>query len=322
MQIRQCQKTCTQLDPAHMSCILQLPILSFQTMVPAAEQGNMAARQTEWRIAGKRGKHKHKGRPANDRQSKPVCLEQPATGLASLPSTIISLIYQHLQTTPASAVKLSQTCCTCAAEFAVHRSSFIKQHCRQLCPMYSVSRMTSYTVHCPRITVSWAQASAMRQIYFLSREPGAGSPFSDTNSKRHNAEPLLYSKRILSLLPLLPLRRCMARLPCQVHSGAPRMHALHTPYWQKFRNWTNPPPAILPIDHPLVQYLSPMSNRTLNMIVYFMQHFSLKQLNMLRPLCTPGVGPRTPAGPTWSTDLTLLVIWTVIAHVECVHRNN
>ena len=153
--------------------MLQVPILSFKTMVPAAEQGNMAARQSEWHIAGKRGKHKHKGRAASDRQSRSVCLEQPATGLASLPSTIISLIYQHLQTTPAAAVKLSQTCCTCAAEFAIHRSSFIKQHCRQLCPTYSVSRMTLYTVHCPQITVSWAQASAMRQLYFLSREPGA-----------------------------------------------------------------------------------------------------------------------------------------------------
>ena len=131
----------------------------------------MATQQTEWRIAGRRGKHK--GRAASDLQFTTVCLEQPATGLASLPSTVISLIYQHLQTTPAAAVKLSQTCCTCAAEFAFHRSSFIKQLCRQLCPMYFVSLMTSYTVHCPRITVSWAQASAMKQIYVLSREPGA-----------------------------------------------------------------------------------------------------------------------------------------------------
>lgn len=58
------------------------------------------------------------------------------------------------------------------------------------------------------------------------------------------------------------------------------------------------------------------------MIVYAMQHFSLEQLNMLRPLCTPGVGPRTPAGPAWSADLTLLVVKTVTAHGECVHRHN
>ena len=58
------------------------------------------------------------------------------------------------------------------------------------------------------------------------------------------------------------------------------------------------------------------------MIMYAMQHLSLEQLNMLRPLCTPGVGPRTPAGPTWSVNLALLVIRTVTAHVECVHRHN
>ena len=83
-----------------------------------------------------------------------------------------------------------------------------------------------------------------------------------------------------------------------------------------------PPPAVLPIDHPLVQYLSPMNNKTLNEIIYAMQHFSLEQLNILRPLCPPGVEPRTLAGPAWSTDLTLLVIRTVTAHVECVHRHN
>ena len=60
----------------------------------------------------------------------------------------------------------------------------------------------------------------------------------------------------------------------------------------------------------------------LNKIIYAMQHFSLEQLNILRPLCPPGVEPRTLAGPAWSTDLTLLVIRTVTAHVECVHRHN
>ena len=34
------------------------------------------------------------------------------------------------------------------------------------------------------------------------------------------------------------------------------------------------------------------------------------------------MGPRTPAGPPWSTDLTLLVTKTVTAHVECIHRHN
>ncbi len=65
-----------------------------------------------------------------------------------------------------------------------------------------------------------------------------------------------------------------------------------------------------------------MNNKTLYMVIYAMQHFSPERLNMLRPLCTPGVGPRTPAGPTWSTDLTLLVIKTVTAHVQRVHRHN
>ena len=90
--------------------------------------------------------------------------------------------------------------------------------------------------------------------------------------------------------------------------------------------WAIDVPLILPPDHPIVQYLSPMRNKTVAMIQHVMRTFTLHQLNQLRPsgASVNPDGTRPPAGPIWSTDhdIVQLIDRTVDAYFECTVRHN
>lgn len=122
----------------------------------------------QWLVAGRRGKH----RSVLKRKPCVSVVRASQTGLATLPSEILEVIFRGLYERPAAAVNLAQTCQALASEYRTHRANIIRQCVRDLCPVFSVSVSRFSGFHAD-INVWWRKKSALRQIYALSQQPGA-----------------------------------------------------------------------------------------------------------------------------------------------------
>lgn len=90
--------------------------------------------------------------------------------LASLPGTALANIFSQLRTTPTTAARLAQTCCSCALEFRCQRSAFVKQRCWDLRPVCMKCKCDS---NIARFRIEWPVTSAFRLLHALSSECGA-----------------------------------------------------------------------------------------------------------------------------------------------------
>lgn len=122
----------------------------------------------QWLVAGRLGKHR------SVLKSKPCVsvVRASQTGLATLPSEILEVIFRCLYEKPAAAVNLAQTCQALASEYRTHRANITQQCVRDLCPVFSVS-VSRFSGSHADINVWWRKTSTLRHLYALSQQPGA-----------------------------------------------------------------------------------------------------------------------------------------------------